>query len=87
MPTAEPAPYTAQHIKDALIKDRRVGEMTLDVTLAGGRVFVAGQVPTPQRRDAVPDVVREVAPDLDVVNEVTVVPCDEPDVGTEEVLS
>lgn len=77
-PRSEPAPYTAQHIKDALSTDPRVGEMTLDVTLAGGRVFVAGQVPTPERRDAVPEVVRTVAPELEVVNEVTVVPCEEP---------
>ncbi|HWH31989.1 MAG TPA: BON domain-containing protein [Egibacteraceae bacterium] len=79
---ATPTPYTAQHIKDALAQDPRVGEMTFEVTLAGGRAFVAGQVPTEQRRDAVPDVVRSVAPDLEVVNEVTVVPCDEP-VGQE----
>ena len=79
---AEPIPYTEQHIKDALIHDPRVGEMTLEVTLAAGRVFVAGQVMTEQRRDAIPEVVRTVAPDLDVVNEVTVVPCDEP-VGQE----
>lgn len=78
-PQTEPAVYTAQHIKDALIHDHRVGEMTLEVTLAGGRVFVAGQVMTEQRRDAVPEVVRTIAPDLDVVNEVTVVPCDEPE--------
>ena len=79
---AEPAAYTAQHIKDALATDQRVGEMTLEVTLAGGRVFVSGQVPVAERRDAVPEVVRTVAPDLEVVNEVTVVPCDEP-VGQE----
>lgn len=79
MDTAEPTPYTAQHIKDALIHDPRVGEMTLDVALAGGRVFVSGQVPTEQRRDAVPDVVRGIAGDLEIVNEVTVVPCDEPE--------
>lgn len=78
-PVIEPAAYTAQHIKDALIHDPRVGEMTLEVTLAAGRVFVSGQVMTEQRRDAVPDVVRSVAPDLEVVNEVTLVPCDEPD--------
>lgn len=80
--SSEPAAYTEQHIKDALIHDPRVGEMTLDVTLAAGRVFVAGQVVTEQRRDAIPEVVRAIAPDLEVVNEVTVVPCDEP-VGQE----
>ena len=81
-PVSEPAAYTAQHIKDALIHDPRVGEMTLEVTLAGGRVFVSGQVMTEQRRDAIAEVVRTVAPELEVVNEVTLVPCDEP-VGQE----
>lgn len=79
MAAADTTPYTAQHIKDALAHDPRVGEMTLDIALRGDKVFVTGQVPTAGRRDAVPDVVAGVAPGLEVVNEVTVVPCDEPE--------
>jgi osmotically-inducible protein OsmY len=75
----EPDVYRAQHIRDALYKDPRVGEMDLDVTLSAGRAFVTGQVMTEQRRDVVPEVVRGVAPDLTVVNEVTVVPTEEPE--------
>lgn len=79
MAAADLTPYTAQHIKDALAHDARVGEMTLDIAVRGEKVFVTGQVPTAARRDAVPEVVATIAPGLEVVNEVTVVPCDEPE--------
>lgn len=79
MAAADLTPYTAQHIKDALAHDARVGEMTLDIAVRGDKVFVTGQVPTAGRRDAIPEVVATIAPGVEVVNEVTVVPCDEPE--------
>ncbi|MFL5796938.1 MAG: BON domain-containing protein [Actinomycetota bacterium] len=71
---AEEAPhYLIQRIREALVHDPRVGELELGVKLRGGHVFVTGTVHTDERRRAVSQVVREVAPDLEIHNQVTVV--------------
>lgn len=59
-------------IQRALATDTRTGELELDVRIAGGRVFLTGAVATSERREAVERVVREVAPDLEVHNELSV---------------
>jgi osmotically-inducible protein OsmY len=60
--------YLVARIREALTKDPRVNELELEVTVSEGRVFVSGTVPTPARQRAVADVVRELAPDLDIRN-------------------
>ena len=70
--SGQQAEYLVAHIQDALATDERTGELELDVRIAGGRVFLAGVVATTERRDAVEQVVHEVAPDLDVVNQLSV---------------
>jgi osmotically-inducible protein OsmY len=73
MSAADDAPeYVIARIQKALATDPRTGELELDVRLAGGRIFLTGAVATPERREVVGDVVREVVPDLEVVNELTV---------------
>jgi osmotically-inducible protein OsmY len=69
-PTEPPAAdrYLVARIREALTKDPRVNELELEVTVSGGRVFVAGTVATQDRQRAVADVVRELAPDLDIRN-------------------
>ena len=69
---AEPAEYLIGHIQQALATDPRTGELELDVRIAGGRIFLTGAVATKERSAAVETVVREVAPDIDVLNELTV---------------
>jgi osmotically-inducible protein OsmY len=64
--------YLVARIQDALATDPRTGELELDVRIAGGRVFLAGAVATPERREAVERVVRETCPDFDVVNQLSV---------------
>lgn len=64
--------YMVARIQDALATDPRTGELELDVRIAGGRVFLAGAVATAERRQAVERVVRDVVPDLDVVNQLSV---------------
>jgi hypothetical protein len=64
--------YLIGRIHQALATDDRTGELELDVRLAGGRIFLTGTVATAERRGAVEEVVREVAPDVEVVNELTV---------------
>ncbi|MDQ3990900.1 MAG: BON domain-containing protein [Actinomycetota bacterium] len=70
--------YLLAHIREALATDHRVGELNVDVALAGERLFLTGDVASDELRAAIGDVVREVAPDMDVHNEVNVVHPSEP---------
>jgi osmotically-inducible protein OsmY len=70
--SGEQAEYVVARIQDALATDPRTGELELDVRIAGGGVFLAGAVATKERRKAVEQVVREMVPDLDVHNELSV---------------
>jgi osmotically-inducible protein OsmY len=76
--TEEPLEYLLGRIQQALATDDRTGELELDVRIAAGRIFLTGTVATAERRDAVQAVVREVAPDLEIVNELSLVPAAEP---------
>ena len=80
----EPQEYLIGHIQQALATDPRTGELELDVRIAGGRIFLTGAVATKERCEAVETVVREVAPDIEVANELTVTVETEP--GPEEAL-
>ena len=70
--TAEPEDYVIQRVRDALAADERVAEMGVEVRIAAGKVFLTGQVPTGERREAVGVVAREVLPDYEVHNETVV---------------
>jgi osmotically-inducible protein OsmY len=72
-PDDEAPHYLIQRIREALAHDPRLGELELGVNLRAGQVYVTGSVHTEHRRAAVFEVVREVAPDLRVHNQVTVV--------------
>ena len=64
--------YLIGRIQKALATDPRTGELELDVRLAAGRIFLSGAVATSERSLAVEEVVREVAPEREVVNELSV---------------
>ena len=68
----EPEDYAIQRVRDALATDERVAEMGLDVRIAAGKVFLTGQVPTEERRQAVGVVAGEVLPEYEVHNETVV---------------
>jgi osmotically-inducible protein OsmY len=68
----EPEDYAIEHLRNALATDERVAEMGLDVRIAAGKVFLTGQVPTEERRQAVGVVAGEVLPDYEVHNETVV---------------
>jgi hypothetical protein len=70
--TQEPKQYVIERVHRALAEDPRVGELDVDVTLAGGRVFLMGEVPTQERKDAISNVVGELLPDHEVCNETSV---------------
>ncbi|HET6950959.1 MAG TPA: BON domain-containing protein [Acidimicrobiales bacterium] len=82
-PDPLPDPYLVQHVQDALASDSRTLELGVDVTVAGHRLVLTGIVATAGQRAAIAEVVAEVAPDHEVVNELAVMPADE-DGATEE---
>lgn len=64
--------YDAARLCDALARDDRTGELGIDVSITGGKVFLHGKVSTPDRREAIAEVAAEFLPHCTVVNEVTV---------------
>jgi hypothetical protein len=79
----EPAETVLARAREALATDPRVGELELDLRVAGGRLVVGGGISTEERRDRVTEVLRERFPDLEVVNRINVVGADPP--GEEDV--
>ncbi len=78
----EPKQYVIERVHRALAEDPRANVLDVEVTLAGGRVFLTGDVATQARKDAIAEVVRELLPDHEVCNETTVVsyaPATEPE--------
>jgi osmotically-inducible protein OsmY len=68
----EPEDYAIQRVRDALAADERVAEMGVQVRTVAGKVFLTGQVATPERQQAVGEVAAEVLPDYEVHNETVV---------------
>ena len=71
-------PYDQERIRQALATDPRVGEPELSVEIVAGRVLVSGSVPSREVRDAVDELVKEVAPGMPVDNRVEVARRDAP---------
>jgi hypothetical protein len=65
----EPVHYLVQHVRDALAE---IGELELEVTVRGDKLFVAGTVQTEERRTAVAEAAGRAAPDHEVHNQVRV---------------
>ena len=76
--------YERERIRQALATDPRVGEPELSVDIVAGRVLVRGCAPTSEVREAVEEVVAEVAPGVAIDNQVTVAAVHEP--SGEEVI-
>ncbi len=74
----EPKAYLVAHVREALASDGRTNELHVDVTVAGKRVFLSGEVASEAHREAVAEVVRDLVPDLEVHNETSVAPLDPP---------
>jgi hypothetical protein len=74
-----PPAYLIGHIQDALAADDRSRELGVDVTLAGPepRVVLTGTASTEAQRRAIGEVVADVAPGYQVINELAVVSTDE----------
>jgi osmotically-inducible protein OsmY len=74
---SEPEPYVEAHVREALARDDRVGELGLDVSVSDGTITLSGAVLSPERHDAILEVVRELVPDLTIVDQITVQPTHE----------
>ena len=71
---SQPGHYLVQHVREALANDPRVSELHVEVTVTTDRVFITGAVPSEERREIIAAVVRELLPDHQVSNHVTVEP-------------
>ncbi len=65
--------YLPEHLHEALLADRRVGEQDLQVWGDAHCIHIAGTVPTHARRDAIASVVSELAPGWAICNDVEVI--------------
>ena len=72
------ADYFPEAIREKLIHDPRVAEQDLSVHVHEHRVRLGGNVASPQLKQQITEVARELLPDYEVVNETTVVCAAEP---------
>jgi osmotically-inducible protein OsmY len=70
------ATYVRGHLEEAFARE---GETDVHVRVSGDRVVVTGTVATEARRSAVRALAHEVAGDLAVADQLTVLHCHEPD--------
>jgi hypothetical protein len=68
--------YLVEWIRQRLAKDPRVGELELQVSVAGRKVIVTGTVATADRQRAISEVLAELCPDRVVQNQTTVLRID-----------
>lgn len=79
MTSDEQAPeYLLDRLQHALATTPGLHEQGIVVQVSGRRVLLSGSVPALQTLDEVSEVVRELAPDLDIVNEIEVTPMTPP---------
>jgi osmotically-inducible protein OsmY len=71
--------YLPEAIREKLIHDPRVSEQDLRVEVQARRVMLGGNVASPQLKQRITEVAKELLPDYEVVNETTVVSAAEPD--------
>ena len=64
--------YDLQEARKAVVEDPAVGELGIDIELAGSKVLITGTVPTAARRKAAEAAVTRVLPDMEIRNEIDV---------------
>jgi hypothetical protein len=69
---SEPPEYLVHHIQEALATDPRARELGVDAQVVGERIVLTGTAATAGQREAIAEVVRELAPGYEVVNEMTI---------------
>jgi hypothetical protein len=66
------AEYVVADALETLASDPRVGETALNVSVAGGKLFVTGDVATEERRSTITEVLEERFPDFEISNAISV---------------
>jgi len=75
--------YLVGHLHEALLADSRLHEQGLEIVVVSmRRIAIHGEVATAARRDAVLEVIHNLAPDADVLDDLHVFPL-QTDVQTE----
>jgi hypothetical protein len=65
--------YLIAHLHDALLADDRLHEQAVEiVVVSSGRIALRGEVATPERREAALTLVRDLVPDMDVIDDLCV---------------
>lgn len=64
--------YVAERVRAALADDPAVNDLGVKVRIVEKKVFLTGSVATVERHDRIGTIVREMLPDYDVRNDVTV---------------
>ena len=54
-------PYLAEHVREALAQDPRVGELGLNVEIIGETVVLRGTLTSPERREAASHIARAIS--------------------------
>ena len=80
----EPVEYLAERLRQRLAQDGRVNALGVEVSVRGRDVYLAGAVPTEERRQAVGQVAEEELPDHTIHNGLSVTDLSDAR-GTEEV--
>jgi osmotically-inducible protein OsmY len=71
--TAGEAPqYTEAHVAEALATDPRVSTLGIEVSVRVDEVFLSGDVGTPERKEAVAEVVAELLPGYTIHNDTSI---------------
>lgn len=78
MTNGDADPYVVGRIQEALVQESGAGEFGVQVAMRGEDVYLTGEVPTEERRDAITAIVRGVAPDRRIHNEISVFTVVEP---------
>jgi hypothetical protein len=69
---SEPLTYVVARIHEAMISDERLHEQAIDVVIIGERLELRGEVATPERRTALVALARELAPNVEVIDDLCV---------------
>jgi hypothetical protein len=69
---SEPIDYVLAHLHEAMLADTRLHEQAIEIVVIGERLELRGEVATPERRAAALQLVRDLAPDLVVIDDLRV---------------
>jgi osmotically-inducible protein OsmY len=71
-------PYLAEHVREALAQDPRVGELGVEVEISGETVVLHGTVASAGRQEAAVEVVHGLLPEHEIRDETEVADFPEP---------